>query len=275
MTDNTDLGDRIKSYEAHETSRKLIPGIPVYARVDGRGFSKFTKGMNRPFDENMHQAMLHATKYLVDKSNATIGYTSSDEISLAWALTDHTQEIWFGGKMHKLTSVLASMATIAFVEGILNHFGEDAHSYLDRMPHFDCRVFQVPNLDELANCMLWRNLDATKNAISMAAHHYFSHAELQGKSGAQKQEMLFQEHNINFNDYPTQFKRGQFVRKETVTRSFDPQEWASIPLNHRPDLASLVLRSELTAFDLPPLNRVQNRVACLFHKADAILKEDT
>ena len=270
-----DLGDRLKAYEQQETARKLIPGIPIYARIDGRGFSRFTRDMQRPFDTRMHAAMTHATQYLVDKSGATLGYTQSDEISLAWALTDHTQEIWFGGKMHKLTSVLASMATIAFVEGILNHFAEDAQAYLDRMPHFDCRVFQVPNLEELANCMLWRNLDATKNAISMAAHHYFSHAELQGKSGAQKQEMLWQQHEVNFNDYPTQFKRGQFVRKETVTRSFDPQEWASIPLNHRPDLASLVLRSELTAFDLPPLSRIKNRVECLFHKADAILKEDT
>ncbi len=269
-----DLGDRLKAYEQQETARKLIPGIPTYARIDGRSFSKFTRDMQRPYDERMVAAMIHALKYVVDKSGATIGYTQSDEMSLAWSNIDHTQEFWFGGKIHKLTSVLASMVTIAFVEGILMHFGEDAQAYLDRMPHFDCRVFQVPNLDELANCMLWRNLDATKNAISQAAHHYFSHAELQGKSGAQKQEMLFQQHNINFNDYPAAFKRGTWVRKETVTREWDPQEWASIPINHRPDLASLVLRSELIAFDLPPLNRVKNKVACLFNKAEPDQKED-
>jgi tRNA(His) 5'-end guanylyltransferase len=268
-----DLGDRIKSYEAHETSRKLIPGIPVYARMDGRSFSKFTRDMERPFDARMTAAMVDTLKHVVDKSGATVGYTQSDELSLAWCNQNPEVEPWFGGKVHKLTSVLASMATSAFMVSILNHF-DNCEELLSQMPHFDCRVFQVPNLDELANCMLWRSLDCTKNSISQAASHYYSHAELQGRSGAQKQEMLFEKY-VNFNDYPTAFKRGTFVRKETVTRTFDPQEWASIPLNHRPDLASLVLRSELVTFDLPPLTRVKNKVACLFNRAEPELKEDT
>lgn len=268
-----DLGDRLKAYEARETERKFLPGVPIYARIDGRGFSKFTRDMDRPFDTRMTSAMVHAVSYLVDKSHATVGYTQSDEISLAWANVDHTSDAWFGGKVHKLTSVLASMATVAFVDGIMQYF-DNWQELLLRMPHFDCRVFQVPNLDELANCFLWRNLDATKNAVSMAAHHYFSHAELQGKSGAQKQEMLWQTHNINFNDYPSSFKRGTFVRKTVVQRSFDPQEWASIPLNHRPDLGTLLLRNEMQTFDLPPLNRVTNRVETLFNKADPQIKSD-
>lgn len=269
-----DLGDRMKSYEAHETSRKLLPGIPVYARIDGRSFSRFTKHMHRPFDLRMMACMEDVTKDLVNESHATVAYHQSDEISLAWTNTDHTSELWFGGKLHKVTSVLASLAASSFMRSLMLHFEDEAAELCDQLPHFDCRVFQVPNLDELANCFLWRNQDCTKNAISMAAHHYYSHAELQGKSGAQKQEMLF-EKGVIFEDYPAAFKRGTFVRKETVTRTFDPQEWASIPLNHRPDLASLVLRSELVTFDLPPLTRVKNKVACLFNKAEPELKEDT
>jgi len=66
-----DLGDRLKAYEAHETARKLIPGIPIYARIDGRSFSKFTRDMERPFDPRMTAAMVETVKYLVDKSGAT------------------------------------------------------------------------------------------------------------------------------------------------------------------------------------------------------------
>lgn len=87
--------------------------------------------------------------------------------------------------------------------------------------------------------------------------------------------MIYKSIYTNFNDYPAHFKRGTWVRKEMVERAFDPQEWASIPLEHRPDLASLLLRSELKVFDLPPLNKVQNRVACLFYKAEPYQKEDT
>lgn len=268
-----DLGDRLKAYEAQETARKLIPGVPIYARIDGRSFSKFTRDMDRPFDNKMTCAMIETVKYLVDKSGATLGYTQSDEISLVWANTDHTAELWFGGKIHKITSVLASMATIAFVEGVMTYF-PDWQVYLHRMPHFDCRVMQVPNLDELANCLLWRNLDATKNAVSMAAHHYYSHNELQGKNSAQKQEMLF-EKGIQFEDYPASFKRGTFVRKQTVSKPFDPQEWASIPIQHRPELGTLLMRTEMVEFDLPPLNRVKNRVECLFHAQEPQLKDNT
>ena len=45
-----DLGDRMKLYEKERTGEKLDPGSIVYARIDGRGFSKFTKGMDKPFD---------------------------------------------------------------------------------------------------------------------------------------------------------------------------------------------------------------------------------
>ena len=41
--------------------------------------------------------------------------------------------------------------------------------------------------------------------------HYFSPKQLHGKDGKQKQEMLFQEHQVNFNDYPPFFKRGTSI----------------------------------------------------------------
>jgi tRNA(His) guanylyltransferase len=46
MTDS--LGDRMKSYESRESDRRFLPMVPVYARIDGRGFSSFTRGMERP-----------------------------------------------------------------------------------------------------------------------------------------------------------------------------------------------------------------------------------
>lgn len=257
-----DLGNRLKSYEQLETARKLIPGVPIYARIDGRSFSKFTRDMQRPYDERMVEAMIHTLKYLVDKSGATIGYTQSDELSLGWTNLDTQSEPWFGGKVHKLTSVLASMATIAFAQGVLAHF-DNADELLDRAPHFDCRVFQVPNVDELANCFLWRNLDATKNSISMAAHHYFSHAELQGVSGAQKQEMLFSK-GVIFEDYPESFRLGTFVRRKTVEQAFDPVAWAIIPLAHRVPLDQILLRTKITHYYLPALVTVKNLPQVLF-----------
>lgn len=261
-----DLGDRLKAYETQVTSRKLLPGVPVYARIDGRSFSKFTRDMIRPFDSRLHDAMVSATQHLVDQSGATIGYTASDEISLGWALTDHKSQMLFDGKLHKLHSVLASMATVAFVRAVAENF-EDADKLLDKMPHFDARVMSVPNLDELANCFLWRNWDCTKNSISMAASHFYGHQELHGKNSAEKQEMLWQK-GQNFNDYPSEFKRGTFVRRRKIQQEFNPVSWALIPLAHRPPLDELLLRTQTVSYDLPPLSKINNRVQVLFDDAE-------
>lgn len=262
----------MKEYEAQETDRKFLPLLPLYARIDGRGFSRFTKGMERPFDKRMTLAMIDTTKKLVEKTHATIGYVQSDEISLVWIPTE-SGSCWFDRKITKMTSVSAALATVSFIEAIRDRFYDTWQDLLMRSPHFDSRVIVMPSITEAANMILWRNLDATKNAISMAAHHYYSHKELQNKSGAEKQEMLFQK-GINFNDYPYFFKRGSFVRRQNITRTLTEKELEAIPVKHRPDPTDLITRTHVIDFDLPPLNKITNRIEVLFESSAPILRVD-
>lgn len=259
-----DLGDRMKRYEAQETARRFLPGLPIYARIDGRGFSRFTREMQRPYDQRMSAAMILTTKSLVEDTHATIGYVQSDEISLVWMPTENGHG-WFDGKTMKIASVLAGLATSSFVRALFIEFGLEAGlALMNQTPHFDARVISMPSDVEAANMLLWRSMDATKNAISMAASHYYSHKELQGKSGSKKQEMLWQK-GVNFNSYPDFFKRGTFVRKIATMRSLTPEELVRIPAKYRPAEDDLLVRSEVQAFDLPPLQKVENRVRVLFH----------
>ena len=179
------LGDRMKEYESHETARRFLPGLPIYARIDGRGFSKFTRGMDRPFDGNMSRSMIETTKTLVRETHATIGYVQSDEISLVW-IPGPNGISWFNGKIMKMSSVLAGLATASFMENVIQYFPNWMALVL-RLPHFDCRVISMPSETEAANMVLWRTLDAAKNSLSMAASHYYSHKDLQNKSGSDKQ----------------------------------------------------------------------------------------
>ena len=175
-----DLGDRMKAYEAVETARTLDPRLPIHARIDGRSFSRLTHGMQRPFDPRMTAAMVGTAMHLVEATHARIGYTQSDEISLVW-LWEGESEPLFGAKVHKLTSVLASSAAAAFQQELHRHFGADAIALAERCPHFDARVFQLPSKVEAANAILWRTLDARKNAVSMAARAAFSAKALHGR----------------------------------------------------------------------------------------------
>lgn len=266
-----DLGDRMKRYERRETDRKFLPYIPVYARIDGRGYSKLTKNMLRPFDLRMTNLMIETTKALAEETNAIIGYCQSDEISLVWKSTNSNQEIFFDGKVQKMTSVLSGIATSAFIDLLDDFFPDDAKEMRKKRPHFDARVFQLPNEQEATNVFLSRELDATKNAISMAAHHYFSHKSLQGVSGADMQEKLFQEKGINFNDYPACFKRGTFVRRTNQERELSPDELLRIPEKHRPLTGQKVVRSLIKSLDMPRFSKVTNRVDVIFGNAEPIM----
>lgn len=259
-----DFGDRMKAYEKMETGRRCVPLLPVYARMDGRSFSNFTSVMARPYDSRLSQIMIEVTKWLVERTGARCGYTQSDEISLVWLSDDYNKEIMFDSKLQKMVSVLAAMTTVKFNQ-LASAVWPDRCG--EMCPVFDARVFQLPNLVEAANAFLWREKDATKNAISMAARSVYSHNALHEKSGSEMQEMMFQK-GINFNDYPAFFKRGTFVQKRKRTRTLTDDERLRIPEKHRPEPHWTVERSEYITLDMPPFTKVTNRVEVIFSGED-------
>ena len=130
---------------------------------------------------------------------------------------------WFNYNVQKMVSVSASMATLAFNKIFRNIYDEidleDISDYVDiyqkrfNTALFDSRVFNIPK-EEVCNAFIWRQQDATRNAIQMVGSAKFSHKQLQNKNCNQIQEMLFQEKGINFNDFPAYQKRGSCVIKE-------------------------------------------------------------
>lgn len=254
------LGDRMKLFEQQEAGRTAFRQLPLMARLDGRTFHSFCRGLDKPYDKRFSHLMIETAKHLVDETQAKIGYVQSDEISLCWMLENYEQEFLFNGKFQKLTSILAATATAFFNRGLLSVIPEKSHL----LPVFDCRVWNVPTLKEAYHAILWRQQDATKNAISMAAHTYFSHKSLQGMHGGQMQERLWAEKGINFNDYPPFFKRGVFVKRHKVEKMLSDEELARIPEQHRP--AGPVMRTVIEAMDIW-LSREDDPMAVLFGDA--------
>jgi tRNA(His) 5'-end guanylyltransferase len=255
------LGDRMKAYENPKAKARFIPCVPIIARIDGRTFSKFTKGMKRPYDPLMTAAMINTTKHLVEHSGALIGYTQSDEITLIFHNEDHKSQIWFDGREQKMVSQLAAQATLAFY----NEVQQTMPKFASRMPTFDARVFQVPTKEEAVNCLIWREWDATKNSISMAAFELYSHKELHKKNGDDQLNMLFAK-GINWNDYPPEFKRGTYVKRTTWEGKLEPWQLAELPEKHRartdPDFK--YVRASVEAVEVPPITKIMNRVAWVF-----------
>jgi hypothetical protein len=135
--------------------------------------------------------MVATTKQLVRETQALLGYTQSDEISLAWLSDSPENQPLFGGKVHKLTSVLASLTAAQFQLALAVSFERDEAKRLSRMaPHFDARVLQLPSKTETANMFLWRALDARKNSINMAAQVHFPQNTLHRRDERDMRTML-------------------------------------------------------------------------------------
>jgi tRNA(His) guanylyltransferase len=265
------LGDRMKFYEDAESARVLMPGIPVIARMDGKGFSKFTDGMVRPHDERFRACMVETTKRLIEETGADMGYTQSDEITLAWANASYKEEMWFAGRIQKINSHLAGRASIYFMRAVMKIMPE----YLDREPSLDARVWNVPTREEGANSFLWREQDATKNAITMAASEFYNYEELLGVNGRQRIEMLY-EKGVNFSDYPVEFRRGVFMRRVKTSVPFTAEELEMLPEKHHARLYDGVTieRSSVQAIPMPRFGSVANRSDVIFEAAKPILISD-
>lgn len=204
------LGNRMKRYE-EVPKTLLVRRMPAIIRVDGKAFHSFTKGMTKPFDEELKNAMVATTKELCREiQGAKIAYSQSDEISIL--VIDYEKigtDAWFDYQVQKMASVSASIWSA--------YMNEFIRPYTKKIALCDSRVFNIPK-EEVNNYFLWRQQDATKNSISMVAQSLFSHGSLQGLSGPKMQEKMFQEKGINWNNLPTWQKRGLCVTKQEIKK---------------------------------------------------------
>ena len=241
MNKKDDLGNRMKGYE-NISRYYLTKKTPVIIRIDGKAFHSFTRGFKRPFDDILIKSMQETAKYLCENiMGCKLAYTQSDEISLL--LVDYERnesQSWFGNNLQKLCSVSASMATMAFNKaflsnltewmavnkiasiGYLNEGKDEDLIRLDKAywkaysngAMFDARAFILPK-EEVSNYFIWRQQDATRNSIQMVAQSLFSHKELQNKNCNELQELMFQEKDVNWNNFNNVYKRGSCIIKKT------------------------------------------------------------
>ena len=198
-----ELDTKMRVFETiHDMS--VSPNIFMVARLDGRSFTRLTKEVHQfeaPFDIRFRDMMIETVKHLMNCGFKFIyGYTESDEISLLFDFEENS----FGRKTRKLNSVLAGEASAKF------------SLQLGDVGCFDCRISELPRVQDVIDYFRWRNEDAFRNSLN--AHCYWilrkegknatdATKKIKNLSVADKNELLFQR-NINFNDLPDWQKRG-------------------------------------------------------------------
>ena len=232
----SDYDVRMKKYE-YVTRTYLYTRTPVIIRIDGKSFHSFTRGFEKPFDSVLVRSMQDTMKYLcANIQGCVLGYTQSDEISLL--LIDYQSletTAWFDYNIQKCATIAAGTATMIFnklfeqyaksASGI-EPDGEVSDMYKKSIAKgavFDARIFNLPK-EEVCNYFLWRQNDAVRNSIQMTGHCYFSAKQLHRKSCGDIKEMLMSEKGIDWNTFPTNYKRGSCCIK-TYDEPKDRNVW--------------------------------------------------
>lgn len=258
------LGDRMKGYEKtfkHQLLRRSYTMI----RIDGKAFHTYTKGLDAPFDQGLIDDMDKTAAFICENiQGAKCAFVQSDEISVLVTDFDKLEtSAWFDNNIQKMCSVSASLATAIFNQqrfqryycdpewdnatgpNIRDHYEDGcdlddeiirASGLVNYMPPigylamFDSRVFQLPTKSEVMNYFIWRQQDTVKNSISTVAQTMFSHKELHGKNGNEKQEMMFQKNGTNWNNLNPKLKRGRMIVKEVYEKEPNVMRtrWSSI-----------------------------------------------
>lgn len=226
--------DRFKALE--NESERIMPSQRIYImRLDGRGFSRYTKGLTRPFDTDFMAAMNAITVELCREiGGSVLGYVQSDEVSIVFTdRPDERTQLWFGGRLNKWLSVSASIAA-----------GTMSRAFPDKpVAMFDARVVEVESADDVADYLEWRAQDARKNAISMAAGTLFSHRQLTNVGTGERARML-EGTEFAVDKLPTGFLCGRLVTKVDYT------EMVTVPAyRDRPETQVEAVRSKWVVSD--------------------------
>lgn len=210
------LGDRMKENYEDRTRTSLPRRTYTIIRVDGKAFHTFTRGMRRPFDNDLTDWMNETAIALCKQvMGAKLAYVQSDEISIVLTDFDGQQtQAWFDGNLQKMASISAAIATAAFNKAYLSSGGmAGVHPSEVNFAMFDSRVFTIPDPIEVENYLIWRQQDATRNSVQMATRAVYSHKECEGKDIPKMHDMLMAK-GINWNDYDVGHKRGRCIVKE-------------------------------------------------------------
>lgn len=288
------MGDLLKAAEAVETERRVRDGECVMIRVDGMSFSNFTSAMEKPYDTVMSNAMKATAARLLSEMKAEFVYTQSDEITVVIAPPQPGRIMPFDGRLQKIATACAGKATSFLVAELINAVLDAVEAMPDLVdakqaislvrelnernarlaPAFDGRAVSV-SPEIAAQFLVWRELDARRNAALGAGRVVFTQAQLGGKSPGDIKDMLLAAGIDYYAAYPNHYRRGVLMRKRQVEMRLTEEELLRIPAHVRESKRNeTFFRSRIVEIeDRPPFYVIENMTEFAMEDAEPIVIE--
>ncbi|XP_034252335.1 probable tRNA(His) guanylyltransferase [Thrips palmi] len=209
----------VKTFESDD---KILPNSWIVVRLDGKNFTKFceTHSLEKPNDSRALDLM---------NKCATVVMEEFREISLAFGQSDEYSFIFrrdtaiYNRRAAKILTNVNSLFASSFVYFWKDYF---ANVRLMYPPTFDGRVVIYPTDANLRDYLSWRQADVHVNNLYNTAFWMLvlrggltnvqAQERLRGSVAAQKNEILFSEFNINYNNEPIMYRKGTTLLRKVV-----------------------------------------------------------
>jgi tRNA(His) guanylyltransferase len=206
------LADRINSYQ-NNTDYKLLARVPIIICINGRAFAKVTQLLDKPYCPKFAECLLSTMLRLcADIEGAMFAYQHNDEVVIV-TRNDQSNDTapWYDNKLQKICSITSAIASM--------HFNECATAMglnLAGAPVFTSQVFVVPSLGEATNTFIYKQQQNFHTSIQSACLYNLLNKYdknnikemLTGLNVDEKIDLLDQECDIKYADYPSSFRRG-------------------------------------------------------------------
>ena len=146
-------------------------------RLDGKNFSPLVKCLRRNgvfsegYSHEFGNAMLETANVIMKTINSLCVFIQSDEMTFIVASTSIDQTVYYNGRIMKIASTIASLASQTFLRCIYK-LAKNKNVELPENPiTFDARIGHWSSIEEAFTLLLWRSEDCSVNGISDAIHH--------------------------------------------------------------------------------------------------------
>ncbi|XP_041846078.1 probable tRNA(His) guanylyltransferase isoform X2 [Melanotaenia boesemani] len=226
-TNNNMAKSKFEYVRNFETDDTCLRNCYIVVRLDGRNFHKFAEQhkFTKPNDNRALGLMSRSARSVMEElEDIIIAYGQSDEFSFVFKRTS----TWFKRRASKLMTHVTSQFSSSYVFYWKEFFGEQPLLY---PPGFDGRVILYPSNRNLRDYLSWRQADCHINNLYNTVFWALvqkgglttvqADERLKGTLAADKNEILFSEFDINYNNESAFHRKGTSLIWEKMKLSPD------------------------------------------------------
>lgn len=210
----------VRDFEKRDS---ILPETYIVVRIDGKHFHEFSNyyGFEKPNDVRALKLMNASAKNVVlqYRSEVILAYGESDEYSFIL----RSDTALYNRRVDKIASLFVSLFTSQYVMLWSKYFPEKPLD-VKHLPFFDSRCVSYPNLKCIKDYLSWRFVDTHINNLYNTVFWQLvqkcglttreAEQKLCGTVSSEKQEILFSECGINYNNESEMFKKGSLVTRK-------------------------------------------------------------